>query len=145
MTLHLVKLCVGVDDIDDLAAWQRRRAAERKAAGATHGCIHRTRMMPKRRDDLLAGGSLYWVIKGVIRVRQRLDAIEEGRLEDGSTCAILALDRDLVRTLPKPMRPFQGWRYLAPADAPRDIGAADGDIASMPPEMIEELRSLGLL
>jgi hypothetical protein len=79
MTLHLVKLCVGVDDIDDLAAWQRRRAAERKAAGATHGCIHRTRMMPKRRDDLLAGGSLYWVIKGVIRVRQRLDAIEEGR------------------------------------------------------------------
>jgi acetyl-CoA carboxylase biotin carboxylase subunit len=145
MTLHLVKLCVGVDDIDDLAAWQRRRAAERKAAGATHGCIHRTRMMPKRRDDLLAGGSLYWVIKGVIRVRQRLDAIEEGRLEDGSTCAILALDRDLVRTLPKPMRPFQGWRYLAAADAPRDIGAADGDVASMPPEMVEELRSLGLL
>jgi hypothetical protein len=145
MTLHLVKLCVGVDDIDELAAWQRRRAAERKAAGAIHACIHRTRMMPKRRDDLLAGGSLYWVIKGVIRVRQRLEAIEEGRLEDGSACAILALDRDLVRTFPKPMRPFQGWRYLAADDAPRDIGAADADVASMPPAMVEELRSLGLL
>lgn len=145
MTLHLVKLCVGVDDIDDLAEWQTRRAAERKAAGQRHDCIHRTRMMPKRQDELLDGGSLYWVIKGVIRVRQRLVAIEEGKMDDGSTCALLALDRKLARTLPKPMRPFQGWRYLSPGDAPGDLGEAGGDVARMPAAMVEELRSLGLL
>lgn len=145
MTLHLVKLCVGVDDIDDLAEWQTRRAAERKAAGQRHDCIHRTRMMPKKAADLLDGGSLYWVIKGVVRVRQRLVAIEEGAMDDGSACAVLALDRKLVRTLPKPMRPFQGWRYLAPGDAPADLGEAAGDIARMPASMIEELRSLCLL
>lgn len=145
MTLHLVKLCVGVDDIDDLAEWQKRRAAERKAAGQRHACIHRTRMMPKRADELLDGGSLYWVIKGVIRVRQRLVAVEEGAMDDGSACALLALDARLVRTLPKPMRPFQGWRYLAPGDAPGDLGEASGDVARMPAAMVEELRSLGLL
>ena len=145
MTLHLVKLCVGIGDVDELADWQKRRAAERKAAGATHACIHRTRMMPKRQPELLDGGSLYWVIKGVIRVRQRLVAVEEGSFEDGSACAQLALDRKLVRTLPKPMRPFQGWRYRTPSDAPGDLGEAGGDVARMPAAMVEELRSLCLL
>lgn len=145
MTLHLVKLCVGVDDVEDLADWQTRRAAARKAAGERHACIHRTRMMPKRQGELLDGGSLYWVIKGVIRVRQALVAIEEGTMEDGSACAMLALDLDLVRTLPKPMRPFQGWRYLTAADAPGDLAEAGGDVARMPAAMVAELRSLCLL
>ncbi|MBM3523624.1 MAG: DUF1489 family protein [Alphaproteobacteria bacterium] len=145
MALHLVKLCVGCDDIADLAAWQKKRAAERKARGEKHLCIHRTRMMPKRVDDLVDGGSLYWVIKGVLRVRQRLKAIEPGKMDDGSACCILALDRTLVRTMPKLMRPFQGWRYLAAGDAPADLGEAGADIARMPPKMVEELRALGLL
>ena len=145
MALHIVKLCVGVDEVDELAAWQKQRAAQRRAAGEKHGVVHRTRMMPKRVDELLDGGSLYWVIKGVVRVRQRLKAVEQGTLDDGTSCALLALDRQLVRTMPKPMRPFQGWRYLAAGDAPADLGEAGGDIARMPAAMVEELRSLGLL
>jgi hypothetical protein len=145
MTLHLVKLCVGVDDIEDLARWQKKRAAERKARGEKHLCIHRTRMMPKRGEELLDGGSLYWVIKGVIRVRQRLKAIETGKRDDGTPCTVLALDRKLVRTLPQPMRAFQGWRYLAPKDAPADLNHSDAAIARMPPKMLAELRSLGLV
>ena len=145
MAINLVKLCVGVDDIDELAAWQKKRAAERKARGEKHLCIHRTRMMPKRGEELVDGGSLYWVIKGVVRVRQRLKAVEAGRRDDGTACAVLALDRKLVRTMPKLMRPFQGWRYLDPKDAPPDLGDASADVARMPPEMLEELRALGLL
>lgn len=145
MTIHILKLCVGVDDIDDLAAWQKKRAAQRKAAGEKHLCIHRTRMMPKRVTELLDGGSLYWVIKGVIRVRQKLKAIEPGQRDDGTPCAVLALDRKLVRTMPKLMRPFQGWRYLDPQAAPTDLDEAGVDIAKMPPAMVEELRTLGLL
>jgi hypothetical protein len=102
-------------------------------------------MMPKRQDELLDGGSLYWVIKGVIRVRQALVAVEPGTMDDGTSCATLALDLDLVRTLPKPMRPFQGWRYLAPGDAPGDLGEAGGDVARMPAAMVAELRNLCLL
>jgi hypothetical protein len=102
-------------------------------------------MMPKRVDELLDGGSLYWVVKGVVRVRQGLRAVEQGTMDDGTSCALLALDRQLVRTMPKPMRPFQGWRYLAAGDAPADLGEAGGDIARMPAAMVEELRSLGLL
>ena len=145
MPLHIVKLCVGIDDIEELASWQKRRAAQRRAAGEKHAVVHRTRMMPKRVEELLDGGSLYWVIKGVVRVRQRLKAVEQGTLDDGTSCALLALDRQLVRTMPKPMRPFQGWRYLAAGDAPADLGEAGGDIARMPAAMVEELRSLGLL
>lgn len=145
MPLHIVKLCVGIDDVEELAAWQKRRAMERRAAGEKHGVVHRTRMTPKRVEELLDGGSLYWVIKGVLRVRQRLKAVEQGTLDDGTSCALLALDRQLVRTMPKPMRPFQGWRYLAAGDAPADLGEAGGDIARMPAAMVEELRSLGLL
>ena len=144
MTLHLVKLCVGVDDIDDLAAWQRRRAAERKAAGATHGCIHRTRMMPKRRDDLLAGGSLYWVIKGVILCRQRMVALEEIDLGDGIARCAMIMDQDLVRTEAAPRRPFQGWRYLAPADSPRDLAKSRASDDTLPAALERALADIGL-
>jgi hypothetical protein len=145
MTLHLVKLCVGVDDIADLARWQKERAAQRRARGEKHLCIHRTRMMPKRGDELLDGGSLYWVIKGVIRVRQRLKAIEPGTRDDGSPCTVLALDRKLVRTLPQPVRAFQGWRYLGANDAPADLAAGGAAFQKMPAKMVEELRLLGLV
>ena len=145
MTIHLVKLCVGIDDVEELAAWQARRAKQRKAAGERHLCIHRTRMSPKRADELLDGGSIYWVIKGVVRVRQQLKGLDAGTMDDGTPCAVLVLARKLVRTMPKPMRPFQGWRYLDPKDAPADIGEGGAEIARMPSAMVDELRSLGLL
>jgi hypothetical protein len=145
MTIHLVKLCVGIDDVEELVAWQARRAKQRKAAGEKHACIHRTRMMPKRVDELLDGGSIYWVIKGVVRVRQQLRAVEAATMDDGTPCAELALAEKLVRTMPKPMRPFQGWRYLDPKEAPADLTEGGAEIARMPAAMVEELRSLGLL
>jgi hypothetical protein len=145
MTLHLIKLCVGVDEIAELARWQKKRMAERRAKKLKRKLIHRTRSTPKRADELLDGGSLYWVIKGVIRVRQRLVAIEPGRRDDGTPCCELALDGRLVRTMPRPVRAFQGWRYLEAKDAPPDLGAGGEGLAAMPPRMVEELRLLGLL
>src|SRR6185369_2431511 len=117
MPLHLIKLCVGCDSIEDLAAWQTERLkARRKAGEKKPQLFHRTFQTPKRRADLLAGGSLYWVIKGLVPVR------------------------------PAPRRPFQGWRYLDPAEAPEDLkrGAA-GDIVAMPPKLRKQLAELGLL
>ena len=145
MALHLVKLCVGVDSVAQLRRWQARRLR----AGAA--LEHRTRNMPRRRDEVLAGGSLYWVIKGFVRVRQRIVGLEPRPGEDGRRCCAIRLDAALVPTLPRPHRPFQGWRYLDPAEAPADlvdaaIAAATPGLSEAPPAaMLAELRSLGLL
>ena len=146
MPLHLIKLCVGCDSIEDLASWQAERLRARRRAGEKKPRLfHRTFQTPKRAAELIDGGSLYWVIKGVVRVRQRIKAFEAGRRDDGTPCCEIALDKTLVRTLPKPMRAFQGWRYLEAADAPRDLGVGGKGLADMPPKLVEELRVLGLL
>lgn len=144
MTLHLIKLCVGVESVGDLAHWQRERLRKLAAAGAEPVLYHRTRQTPRRRDELLDGGSLYWVIKGVVQVRQRLIGLRPATGEDGVPRCDLLLDAKLVPTRPQPRRPFQGWRYLDPADAPLDLDeAASG--ALPPAEMRAALSELGLL
>lgn len=149
MTLHLVKLCVGADSIEDLAQWQAGRARAQKAAGVkTPRIWHTTYQRPKREAELLDGGSLYWVIKGVVLVRQRLIGFDEGHKEDGSPCCLLLLDPKLVPVRPVPRRAFQGWRYLTSDDAPLDLGKGGGrcdGIAEMPAALRKELASLGLL
>ena len=140
MALHLVKLCVCIAQFEELVAWQQLR--QRK-----DGVLqHITRMTPRRGDELLNGGSIYWVIKGQIQARQRL--LELRPLTDGegvAHCALI-LDPKLVRTRPHPRRPFQGWRYLASDDAPSDAGKGKtGGKNEMPPEMRAELMALGLL
>lgn len=145
MPLHLVKLCVGIDDIDDLAAWQKKRRAQQRAAGQKPVTRHVTRQTPKRAEEILDGGSMYWVIKGVIRVRQRIIAINSGYMRDGEPKCELRLDTRLVRVVPRAMRAFQGWRYLEHADAPADLDSLGKGAAEMPPKLAEELRSLGLL
>jgi hypothetical protein len=146
MTLHLVKLCVGAPTIDDLARWQQGRMADQKKKGETPRVFHTTFQTPKRQAELLDGGSLYWVIKGLVQVRQRLVGFEEGVKENGSPCCLLLLAPELVPVRPVPRRAFQGWRYLSPDDAPEDMGSgAAGDIAVMPPRMRKELAELGLL
>ena len=148
MPVHLRKLCVGVDHVDQLAAWQARRLA---ASGGKPGSLfHQTRSHPKRRDEILQGGSLYWVIRGIMRVRQRIVGIEDAPLETGDhdmrrrpACRLI-LDPELVLVEPRAHRPFQGWRYLEPADAPRDLEAGDAT-AEMPPGMAAELKELGLI
>jgi hypothetical protein len=147
MTLHLIKLCVGCESIEDLASWQAERLAERRKAGEKDPQLfHRTFQTPKRRDELLAGGSLYWVIKGLIMVRQPLSDIVDGTKEDGTPCCVLMLGNELVAVHPTPRRPFQGWRYLNAGEAPEDL--ADGSsagIGAMPARLRKELAELGLL
>ena len=140
MTLHLIKLSVGTEDVDDLRHWQARRL---KQIGRV---FHRTRMMPRRRKQLLAGGgSIYWVIKGAIRARQRLTGVEPAVDEEGRPCTLLLLDPELVRTAPRPHRAFQGWRYYAAEDAPPDLEDLPTGVGNMPPELVAELHELGLL
>lgn len=146
MTLNLVKLCVGAASIEDLSAWQSQRLAEMAAAGDTPRIFHTTFQTPKRIDELLDGGSLYWVIKGYIQARQRLIGIEEGSKADGSRCCLLVLDTDIVPVRPVPRRAFQGWRYLEAADAPADLTALEArQVAQMPAKMRRELQELCLI
>lgn len=145
MTLHLVKLCVGATSIEDLAQWQEERFRARTARGEPARIFHATFQTPKRQAEL-EGGSLYWVIKGVIQVRQRLTGFSEGQKADGSPCCLLLLDPELVAVRPVPRRAFQGWRYLAAADAPADLtGQQDGEMAGMPEAMRRQLAELGLI
>jgi hypothetical protein len=147
MALHLIKLCVGAESIEDLASWQAERLQERRRAGEKRpNLFHRTFQSPKRRDELLDGGSLYWVIKGIVQVRQPLLDIAEGHKEDGTPCCLLILKNELIAVRPTPRRPFQGWRYLSQTEAPPDLkrGAASG-ITAMPPKLRKQLAELGLL
>jgi hypothetical protein len=147
MSLHLIKLCVGCESIEDLAGWQAERLKQRRRAGEKKPQLfHRTFQTPKRREELLDGGSLYWVIKGLIQVRQPLLDITEGTKEDGTPCCLLILKNELVPVRPTPRRAFQGWRYLDGEEAPEDLkrGAAGG-IVAMPPKLRKQLAELGLL
>ncbi len=144
--LHLVKLAVGCDSIEDLAEWQAERLAQMRRDKVTPELFHRTFQTPKRRDALLAGGSLYWVIKGIVQARQRLLDLRDGTKPDGSPCCLFILDSDLVPVRPTPRRAFQGWRYMTGDDAPPDVRPGDrNDLAGLPPRMRKELAELGLL
>ena len=143
MTLHLIKLCVGAEAVEDLANWQAKRLAPLKKKGKPLELQHVTRQMPKRRDDLLAGGSLYWVIKGQIAVRQKLIDLRPVTRDGVPHCAIV-YDPELVLLLRRPHGPFQGWRYLQAKDAPPDARSFKG-ARGLPPELTVELAELGLL
>jgi hypothetical protein len=138
--IDLVKLCVGADSVEDLLAWHAANRA-RWPAGRT---VHVTRMWPRRQDEVLAGGSLYWVIRGVILARQRVLGLEERRGEDGVLRCAIHLDAAVVRTEPAPRRPFQGWRYLPPAEAPRDLPAGRAADDALPAALAAALADLGL-
>ncbi len=146
MPLHLVKLSVGAESFKDLEAWIRERAKLAAAKGGPRRHVHVTRMTPKRDAELLDGGSIYWVIRGEITARERILGIEPFRDRDGIGRCRLVLEPKLIAVEPRPMRPFQGWRYLEPGDAPADLDRrrADG-LAAMPEPMRRELRELGLL
>jgi len=105
---------------------------------------HRTRMMPKRQEELLDGGSIYWVFGGKIQCRQKLVALESGVDSEGRSFCDIVMEQKLYPTVPAPKRPFQGWRYLKPDDAPKDLPGLDGD-DSPPPELARELAELGLI
>ncbi len=140
MSLHLIKVCVGIESIAHLAEVQKGR---RK--GGRDAVVHYTRHMPKRAEELLDGGSMYWIVKGLIAVRQRLVGFATEHFEEeGAYCAI-RLDRKLVPVEPRPRRPHQGWRYFPGDEAPGDLVAGKGDAGKMPATMLSELKQLGLI
>ncbi len=127
MALHLIKLAVGCESVKELKSWVAERMQTAKKKGLPLHHIHITRMTPKRVDELLAGGSLYWVIRGEIAAREKI------------------MQPKVVAVLPRPMRPFQGWRYFVQTDVPPDLKSAGAGIAAMPEPLRRELRDLGLL
>ena len=135
MALHLIKLCVGVDSAEELRAWRAQRDAQGRPP------IVPTRQTPKRAAEIVDGGSLYWVIKGQVLIRQKVLSIETVGESAQSRCEIL-LDRDLVSTAPQPRRAFQGWRYFEAKDAPPDLIDGGGEDA-MPQALARQLRELG--
>jgi len=146
MPVHLVKLCVGVKEVSELVAWQTARRKDMLSRGLKPEIIHVTRMTPRRRDELLDGGSLYWVIKGFIQVRQTIVDLRVMDGKDGIRRCGIVLSPDVTPCAPAPRRPFQGWRYLTQADAPRDLeaGVLSG-LDGMPEKMRAELMELGLI
>ena len=139
--LHVTKLAVGVRDTDHLRELQAERML-------THPRLrHRTRNFPRRRLEVLDGGSMYWVIAGTMMVRQRIVDIVEDQRDDQTPCTSFILDPELVALAGRPTRAFQGWRYLEPDAAPPDMpafGAILG-LESLPAALRHELRALCLL
>lgn len=143
MTLHLIKLCVGVDAIPDLEGWIAEK--RRLQVGSAHEHVHTTRMVPKRRDPLLDGGSIYWVIRGQVACRQRLVDLRPFTDRDGIGRCHLVMEPAVVPIVPRPCRPFQGWRYLPDEDAPDDLDSVAAGLGAMPEALRRELVELGLL
>lgn len=140
--IHLIKLSVGTESIDDLAAWQdmRRRTVHKDGLNR-----HVTRMWPRREAEILRGGSIYWVIKGFVQARQRIVRLDEVMGEDGVRRCAIVLDPDLIPTANARKRPFQGWRYLDPADAPPDLSEGRKSDDALPPELAGALADIGVL
>lgn len=139
--INLVKLCVGAEKVEDLEAWQVARAGTRP----DYEPRHVTRMWPKRAAELVAGGSLYWVFKGEILARQPILRLEEAIGADGIRRCAIVMAPEIIRTHAAPRRPFQGWRYLAAEDAPRDLPANASHNASLPEKLSRALSEIGVL
>lgn len=134
MPLHMIKLVVGCDTIEDLLEWRATRM------GPTDPWVLRTRQTPKRAAEMLDGGSIYRVFRGVILCRQRILAVNTVGEGAAARCEV-TLSEDVVRVAPTPRRAFQGWRYLEANDAPPDLD--DSGMGDAPPELARQLREIG--
>ena len=134
--MHLKKLSVGSASVDGLRALQAQRLTN------VGRLIHITRNRPRRVEELLNGGSIYWIIKGVMMARQAIVDFVEAERANGSPACGIVLSPEIVTVVPTRMRIFQGWRYLEVADAPIDIGTDNDE--NMPSEFFAELRELGI-
>lgn len=144
MALHLIKLCVGIETVEDLEESLKRRLWQQKRLGMREFPFHTTRMVPKRADEVLDGGSLYWVIKGNVQCRQVFKAIEPFKGDDGIGRCDLVLEPKIIRTHFQPKRPFQGWRYFKPSDVPLDLMTGEDGEEILPMDLQAQLAELGL-
>jgi len=138
-TINLIKLSVGTESVEDLQAWHRNVRAQ----GGDGLPRHVTRMWPKREKEILNGGSIYWVIKGVIQCRQRILRLDEVIGHDGIRRCAIVLEPELIRTVQATKRPFQGWRYLKPEDSPADLPEGRENEEALPPELAGALADIG--
>lgn len=145
--LHLVKVCAGVRSVEDLEARIAAIAANAQTQGSDPSLVHTTRNMPKRADELVAGGSIYWIMASEILCRQKIRGVGQAPDDEGRSRCALVLDPVVVRTVPQPRRGFQGWRYAEPGSVPDDLGASPADAAgdALPPELAAELARIGVL
>ena len=144
MSLNLIKLCVGCESPEQLEGWVRLRLEDKRRRGEPVEQLRTTRMVPKRIEELCDGGSLYWVMKGMVQCRQRLLEIRPFVDGEGISRCHLVLEPEIVRTEWQPRRPFQGWRYMKADDAPADLNA-DDEAGELPDHLRRELTELGLM
>ncbi len=138
--VNIVKLCVGEESVESHIAW----IAGQKARHPGWQSCHVTRMWPRREAEVLNGGSLYWVIRGLVLCRQRLIGLEARQGADGIERCALLMDDEVIRTEPVPRRAFQGWRYLEAADSPRDLPTERRGDDSLPEPLALALAEIGL-
>ena len=141
--MHLVKLCVGVSSIEQLERWRTEECARRRAVGEPEVIVHVTRMFPTKQTEIESGGSLYWVINGSIQCRSEIISLERVQGEDGIKRCAIVMAPEVIRTAPSPKRPFQGWRYLKPEDAPRDLSGPGEGGEDLPDYLRAKLMELG--
>ena len=140
-TINLIKLSVGTDSVENLALWQGNARAQ-TADGLPR---HVTRMWPRREAEILNGGSIYWVIKGMVQCRQRILRLDEVSGADGIRRCAIVLAPELHRTQSVLRRPFQGWRYLSPADTPPDLPEGRAEDDALPVALNQALAEIGVL
>lgn len=139
--LHLIKLSVGTTSVEDLTLWHN----DARAKGPDGLPRHVTRMWPKRAEELLDGGSIYWVIQGLVQCRQRILRLDEVAGQDGIRRCAIVLDPTLIRTTAALKRPFQGWRYLPTGDAPRDLPKNRQSEDALPADLSAALADIGVI
>ncbi len=143
MPLNLIKLAVGAATPEALGERQRARSRETGVHGGRP--FFRTRSFPRRSEEVLAGGSIYWVTAGLLLCRQQIHDIVQDRRDDGTPCTGVVLDGPVVAVVPRTVRAFQGWRYLTEADTPADLGGNPATGDELPPRLRRELLALCLL
>jgi len=139
--LHLIKLSVGTESVETLAAWHQTKRAQAPDGHPRHV----TRMWPKREAELVDGGSIFWVIKGFIQARQKILRLDEVIGQDGIRRCAIVLDHELIKTTAAQKRPFQGWRYLNDVDAPRDLPSGRETEPELPADLQQSLADIGIL
>ena len=145
MTINLLKMSVGVESIKQLEQKQIQKLSDAVNRNEKPEIIHITRNTPRRTNEVLQGGSIYWVIKRFVLVRQKVKDVRQIEVKNGKKKCAIILHPDLIKTEIKKIRPFQGWRYLSEQDAPKDLPKTLLSNNNLPIELINELRHLGLL
>jgi hypothetical protein len=145
MTIHILRRAFHAESIEDFAEWQAERRKEMKANGQKPRTRTMLRAFPTRKEELLDGGSIYWIIKGAIRARQRVLAVEQNPDPSSRRKCMIVLESKLTPTVPYPVRARRGWRYLEPNAVPPDLDKAGRGVDKLPANLAAELRELGLL